>query len=113
MKSLKKIITLTLIMVLALSTVLAESSTPPTPDTDVAYNMVDRPYKKTSARMLSMGGAGIALRSNQDALYVNPASLGEKGLVWNVPNFWVTIYNARDLIASVILYIYDNIASYV
>lgn len=109
MKSLKKIITLTLIMVIALSTVFAASS--PTPDTDVAYNMVDRPYKKTSARMLSMGGAGIAVRSNQDALYVNPASLGEKGLVWNVPNVAVTIYNARDLIASGIIDNYENISS--
>ena len=74
MKSLKKIITLTLIMVIALSTVFASNLTP---DIDVSYNMVDRPYSKTSARMLSMGGAGIAVRSNQDALYVNPASLGE------------------------------------
>ena len=108
MKSLKKIITLTLIIVVALSTVFAENITP---DTDVAYNMVDRPYTKTSARMLSMGGAGIALRSNQDALYVNPASLGEKGLVWNMPNVATTIYNARELIATGIIDNYQNIAS--
>ena len=110
MKSLKKIITLTLIITIALSTVFAASPTP-TPDTDVAYNMVDRPYRKTSARMLSMGGAGIALRSNQDALYVNPASLGEKGLVWNMPNVATTIYNARELIATGIIDNYQNIAS--
>ena len=108
MKSLKKIITLTLIMVIALSTVFASNLTP---DIDVSYNMVDRPYRKTSARMLSMGGAGIAVRSNQDALYVNPASLGEKGLVWNVPNIAFTIYNTRELVASGIIDNYNNIAS--
>ena len=108
MKSLKKIITLTLIMVIALSTVFASNLTP---DIDVSYNMVDRPYSTTSARMLSMGGAGIAVRSNQDALYVNPASLGEKGLVWNVPNIAFTIYNTRELVASGIIDNYNNIAS--
>lgn len=101
MKRFKKIIAITLLIAVAVSSVFATDAF--TPDTDDAYKLVANPYRKTSARMLSMGGAGIALRSNQDALYVNPASLGEKGLVWNVPNIAITLYNARDLIATGII----------
>ena len=101
MKRFKKIIAITLLIAVSVSSVFAATAF--TPETDDAYKLVANPYRKTSARMLSMGGAGIALRSNQDALYVNPASLGEKGLVWNVPNIAITLYNARDLIATGII----------
>lgn len=114
MRSLKKLIAITLLITIAVSSVFAAEAF--TPSSDVAYKLVANPYRKTSARMLSMGGAGIALRSNQDALYVNPASLGEKGLVWNVPNMAVTLYNARDLIATGIIdnasNIQDNAGEY-
>lgn len=106
MKMIKKLIAVTLLIAASVSLVFAANSF--TPDSDSAYKLVANPYRKTSARMLSMGGAGIALRSNQDALYVNPASLGEKGLVWNVPNVAITLYNARDLIATGII---DNVST--
>ena len=107
MKNIKRIISTALIIAIAVSSVFATID-PSTLEPHDAYKPVANPYTKTSARMLSMGGAGIALRSNQDALYVNPASLGEKGLVWNVPNFAVTIYNAKDIISTGILDDYQN-----
>ena len=108
MKATNKIITLIIIMVLSVSALFAADSM--LPQDDVTYNLVTNRFSKTSARILSMGGAGIAVRSNQDALYVNPASLGEKGLVWNVPNVAVTIYNTRDMIATGIADNYKNIS---
>ena len=114
MKSLKKIIAVTLLIVVSVSSAFAAE--PFTPSTDVVYKLVANPYSKTSARILAMGGAGIALRSNQDALYVNPASLGEKGLVWNVPNVAITLYNARDFVATGIIEnassIQENVGKY-
>ena len=115
MRSFKKLIAISLLIAVSVSSLFATAEAF-TPSSDVAYKLVANPYRKTSARMLSMGGAGIALRSNQDALYVNPASLGEKGLVWNVPNTAVTLYNARDLIATGIIdnasNIQDNAGEY-
>ena len=43
-----------------------------------------------------MGGAGIAVQNNADSLYINPASLGAKGLVFNIPNVAVTLYNIKS-----------------
>ena len=102
----KKVLIAILVMAISMSSIFADSMLP---SDDVTYNMVTNRYSKTSARILSMGGAGIAVRSNQDALYVNPASLGEKGLVWNVPNVAITLYNTRDLIATGIVDNYKNI----
>ena len=53
-------------------------------------------FIKTSARVMSMGGAGIAVQNNADSLYINPASLGAKGLVFNIPNVAVTLYNIKS-----------------
>ena len=103
----KKVLIAILVMAISMSSIFAVDSM--LPSDDVTYNMVTNRYSKTSARILSMGGAGIAVRSNQDALYVNPASLGEKGLVWNVPNVAITLYNTRDLIATDIVDNYKNI----
>lgn len=63
------------------------------PATGGTYSALNAPFTKTSARLSAMGGAGTAVFSNQDALYINPASLGEKGLVFNVPNVAFTLYN--------------------
>ena len=74
------------------------------PTTEVAYTKsVVKPYIKTSARIEAMGGAGIAGFSNQDALYVNPASLAKKGLVFNTPNVALTIYNFKNVVNTGIL----------
>ena len=107
MNKISKILVLLLVMVISMSSVFAADSM--LPQDDATYNMVTNRFTKTSARILSMGGAGIAVRSNQDALYVNPASLGEKGLVWNFPNVAFTLYNTRDLIATGIVDNYKNI----
>ena len=103
----KKVLIAILVMAISMSSIFAVDSM--LPSDDVTYNMVTNRYSKTSARILSMGGAGIAVRSNQDALYVKPASLGEKGIVWNVPNVAITLYNTRDLIATGIVDNYKNI----
>lgn len=70
------------------------------PSSVSTYSFIGKPYTKMSARMQSMGGAGLAVRSNQDALYVNPASLGEKGIVFNTPNLAVTFYNFQKLAST-------------
>lgn len=114
MNLLKKTVTIIILFSVLVSSVFAATAF--TPKTDVAYAPVANPYSKTSARVLSMGGAGIALRSNQDALYINPASLGEKGLVWNIPNVALTIYNTKKMVGTGIIDNYkqakDNIGTY-
>ena len=81
-----------LIAVLSCSTLFAEFSW-----TDEEYGYVlSAPFRKTSARVMAMGGAGIAVQNNADALYMNPASLGAKGLVFNIPNVAFTLYNIKD-----------------
>lgn len=107
MGKVSKIVLLIIVMVISMSYIFATESM--LPQDNVTYNMVTNRYSKTSARILSMGGAGIAVRSNQDALYVNPASLGEKGLVWNVPNVAFTLYNTRKLVDTGIIENYQTI----
>lgn len=63
---------------------------------DAAYlSAMGAPFTKTSARVAAMGGAGLAVFNNQDSLYLNPASLGGKGLVFNLPNAAFTLYNIK------------------
>ena len=62
-----------------------------------AYKKVLDPYTYTSARMMGMGGAGIAGFYNADSLYINPASLANKGVVVNLPAVSFTIYNLDTL----------------
>ena len=59
-------------------------------------NALTSPFIKTSARVMAMGGAGLAVQNNADSLYLNPASLGAKGLVFNIPNVAVTLYNIKS-----------------
>lgn len=61
-----------------------------------AYTSLNTPFTRTSARMNAMGGAGLAIFTNQDSLYINPASLGGKGLVFNTPSFSLTLYNIKN-----------------
>ena len=92
-----------IVLIIALCTVGAlfatdsesqEAFTPPTQD---KYdNVLSSTFTKTSARISAMGGAGLAVFNNQDSLYINPASLGAKGLVFNTPNVAVTLYNIKD-----------------
>lgn len=60
------------------------------------HTALTSPFIKTSARVMAMGGAGLAVQNNADSLYMNPASLGAKGLVFNIPNVAVTLYNIKS-----------------
>ena len=101
----KKIISILLILLVAFTSVFAASTTDEdlNGNTNEAYSFIAKPFTKTSARIMSMGGAGLAVRNNQDALFVNPASLGEKGLVWNVPNVAVTLFNPYKFVEENLL----------
>lgn len=68
-----------------------------TTESSSAYKKVLDPYNYTSARMMGMGGAGIAGFYNADSLYINPASLANKGVVVNLPAVSFTIYNLDTL----------------
>ncbi len=111
----KKLLTILIIISFALTSVFAAELDP---EKNPNFKIVSRPFIKTSARMESMGGAGLAVFSNQDSLWVNPASLGEKGLVWNVPNVSLSLYNTKDLIDTGIIddamsgAIGDNVGAY-
>ena len=64
---------------------------------DPAYaTALASPFTKTSARVMAMGGASLAVQNNADSLYINPASLGAKGLVFNIPDVAVTLYNIKS-----------------
>lgn len=100
----KKLLTILIIISVVLTSAFAEGTTSnldPSKNSD--FSIVSYPFVKTSARVEAMGGAGLAVFSNQDSLWMNPASLGEKGLVWNVPNFSISFYNAKALIDTGII----------
>lgn len=80
-------------VLLASCAILFAADSPYNPSTNKVYSALNEPFTKTSARLSAMGGAGTAVFSNQDALYINPASLGEKGFVFNVPDVSFTLYN--------------------
>ncbi len=91
----KKLLTILLLTIMVLSSVIAVDAIDP--KTQDAYRSLLSPYKKTSARIEAMGGAGLVGFSNQDALYINPASLGNKGVVLNTPNLAITLYNFQEI----------------
>lgn len=94
----KRIILFCFVFLMILNTVFAVGNI--NPATDSAYSALLKPYEKTSARRLAMGTSGLVGFSNQDALYYNPASLGEKGLVFNLPSVAFTLYNFNDLLKT-------------
>ena len=92
----KKFVIVLLIALCAFSALYAADD-PFTPLKQDQYdNVLSSPFTKTSARINAMGGAGLAVFNNQDSLYINPASLGAKGLVFNTPDVAVTLYNIKD-----------------
>ena len=93
----KRTITIILILGMMLSSMSVFAAVSFNPVGDETYSALEAPFTKTSARVASMGGAGLAVFNNQDSLYLNPASLGEKGLVFNVPNFALTLYNIKSV----------------
>lgn len=92
----KKAIAIALIVVMSALTLSAAGFDFSEP----TYFTLASPFTKTSARISAMGGAGLAVFNNQDSLYINPASLGGKGLVFNLPNAAVTLYNVKDLVVE-------------
>ncbi len=84
-------------------------------DLSTASNEKSNPYRKVydpleymSPRMAGMGGAGIAGLYNADSIYVNPASLGQKGVVLNTPALSFTLYNFKAMAETKI---FDDINS--
>lgn len=67
------------------------------------YKHIKDPVTITSARMEGMGGAGLALASSNDALYVNPAGLASKRFALSILDFSATVYNAGDVYDSGVL----------
>lgn len=92
----KKILTILILALLIISPILADPTY--SPAKAVAYKALSAPYTKTSARVEAMGGAGIAGFNNPDALYINPASLANKGFVLNLPSVAFTIYDFKELV---------------
>ncbi len=95
MKNSRRTIVSVLLVVISCGALFATTTFNPVGDP--VYSALNAPFTKTSARVSSMGGAGLAVFNNQDALYMNPASLGEKGLVFNLPNVSLTLYNIKDV----------------
>lgn len=110
----RKTIALLTVLLLASVTVFA-SHTEMEPTPESGYYLSSLPYRHTSAKFESMGGAGLAASVPQDALYLNPASLACEKWVWNIPQVSVTMYNVRDLVATGIMSdkdIRDNMGRY-
>lgn len=64
------------------------------------YYMATQPMQMTTGRYESMGLAGVALNSDQDALWTNPANLSSDKWSWHLPSAAVTIYNVKDILKS-------------
>lgn len=70
------------------------------PDIGNGYMMATSPMRVTTGRFEGMGQAGVALHSDKDALWTNPASLSTSTWSWHVPAVSVTAYNVRDILKS-------------
>jgi len=97
-----------LILILSLSVVASSfAATTPlntaAPEADNAYLRSFDPIEYMSPRMAGMGGAGIAGLYNADSIYVNPASLGQKGVVLTTPALTFSFYNFKALAETGIL----------
>lgn len=99
-----------IVLILILSFVVVASSfaavTPlasAAPEANNAYLRLFDPLDYMSPRMAGMGGAGIAGLYNADSIYVNPASLGQKGVVLATPSLSFTFYNFKAMAETGIL----------
>ncbi len=100
----KKIITILLISVmciLALSAadktageVMAEEYS----TTSAAYTSIGSTFAPENARMLGMGGAGLAFQDAENGLFYNPAVLGEGELRISLPSVSVSVYHMYDIL---------------
>lgn len=94
----KAFFTVCLILLVSMSVFAYHDEMKPTYDS--GYFLSSLPYRHTSAKTESMGGAGITALVPQDALYINPASLAVKEWAWNLPQTSITVYNIRDILAT-------------
>lgn len=88
----RKIVTVLMISVIALSSVFAIDF-----NTDEIYAQIRNPYKNLDVRSLGMGGVGNAATSNIQALWSNPAGLADKKLQISLPSVGLSVYNVQAL----------------
>ena len=88
----RKIVTVLLISVIALSSVFAIDF-----NTDEIYAQIRNPYKNLDVRSLGMGGVGNAATNNIQALWSNPAGLADKKVQVSLPSIGVSVYNVQAL----------------
>ncbi len=66
--------------------------------TDFIIDRVQHGLMPTSVRSLGMGNVGIALPSNSDSFFFNPASLADHKFQLSLPSVAVTVNHAYDLL---------------
>lgn len=89
----KKILLISMIMVLAVGTAFA----------------VEPTFRPISARTEAMGGAGIATSAGSDSLFMNPANLAGGRFSLNAPSVSLTVFNPKAILDSQIpAYIQSN-----
>lgn len=90
----KKIVIITLVLVMALSSVFA-AEVPV-----VKYDDINMTFAPTSARVSGLGDSGIAAAGRLDSYFQNPAALAEGRFGLSVPSVSVTLYNLQKLLSN-------------
>lgn len=101
----KKVLAILLILTVVLSSVFAvtteEDKNKMVEDylkTPSAYSFTQKPFVPTNAKMLGMGGAGVALNDSSYGLFVNPATIGNGEFNLSLPSVNVTLYHTYDML---------------
>lgn len=92
----KKILSILGLLLLLVSTSLGAYTYP-------EFYYPELSVRPISARVEAMGGAGLAIASPQDALFLNPAILGSRIFSLSLPTVSVTLFNPLAIIDSGII----------
>lgn len=99
----KKIFTTLIITVIALASVFATADTEAfkkeITNSKIYSGITERKsHMPNNAKLLGMGGAGVAIIDTENAFFANPAALGEGKFRLSIPSVGMTLYHVNDLI---------------
>lgn len=103
-----KIVLVIFLLLLVSASLFSEEVVPCNPDTDDTYRAVSFPFIPNNPRFISMGMTGVASPEFSEALFVNPAKLGDNKFFISIPSASFTLYNDKKILEEKLV---DNIKS--
>ena len=101
MKKIASILLISVMCVLALSAqekTAGEAMAEEYRAASAAYTSIGSTFTPENARMLGMGGAGLAFEDAENGLFYNPATLGAGELRISLPSVSVSVYHVYDIL---------------